>query len=126
MRKRITRIRKKLAFVFQSILLIELTLVSLAESNSRPNLNAPAIGRVPKIRFRQPYSKRSWCGLCHRRRLDQFARRLMEAVVSINSASRFGIKTLGTQLCNDNKLGASDRGNDATVLGGVSIVIHAN
>ncbi len=46
MRKRITRIRKKLAVVFQSIHLIELTLVSLAKSNSRPNLNAPAIGRV--------------------------------------------------------------------------------
>lgn len=46
MRKRITRIRKKLAFIFQNILLIEPTLVSFAESSSRPNLNAPAIGRV--------------------------------------------------------------------------------
>ena len=46
MRKRITRIRKKLAFIFQNILLIEPTLVSFAESISRPNLNAPAIGRV--------------------------------------------------------------------------------
>ena len=46
MGKRITRIRKKLAFIFQSILLIEPTLVSFAEFNSRPNLNAPAIGRV--------------------------------------------------------------------------------
>ena len=46
MRKRIIRIRKKLAFIFQSILLIEPTLVSFAESNSRPNLNALAIGRV--------------------------------------------------------------------------------
>jgi len=46
MRKRITRIRKKLAFIFQSILLSELTIVSFAESNSRPNLNAPAIGPV--------------------------------------------------------------------------------
>ena len=41
MRKCLTTIRKKLAFVFQSILLIELTLVSFAESNSRSNLNAP-------------------------------------------------------------------------------------
>ena len=46
MRKRIIRIRKKLAFIFQSILLIEPTLVSFAESNSRPNLNALAIGRL--------------------------------------------------------------------------------
>ena len=46
MRKRIIRIRKKLAVIFQSIFLIEATLVSFAESDSRPNLNALAMGRV--------------------------------------------------------------------------------
>ncbi len=56
MRKRITRIRNKLAFVFQRILLIEPALVSLAQSNSnsRLNLNAPAIGRAIQNQIQAP------------------------------------------------------------------------
>src|ERR1700745_3851898 len=44
--KRITRIRKKLAFIFQSNLSIEPTLVCFAEPTARPNLNAPEMGRA--------------------------------------------------------------------------------
>jgi hypothetical protein len=72
MRKRITRIRKKLEFIFQSILLIEPTLVSFAESNSRPNLNAPAIGRVDQNQIQATLLKALLVQALSPQEVDQF------------------------------------------------------